>query len=193
MALLDRYIPNPDITERHELAVHAPVDLVYKAACEFDMQSIPLARLIFDLRSRMMGSSRTSSAAPTPFLEEAVRLGWRALEQRPNEAVVMGAVCQPWQANVTFRPVPAEQFAAFSEGNLVKIAWTMETSALDGERSRLATETRAVATDATARARFLRYWRWARFGIIPIRWLVLPTVRRLAETAARTRTRTVPR
>lgn len=185
MALLDQYISHPDITERHEVMVRAPAHMAFKAACEFDMQSIPLARILFDLRSRMMGGAKRSSTTPTPFLDEAVRLGWGVLERRPNQAMVMGAVCQPWQADVTFRPVPAEQFAGFSEGNLVKIAWTMETSALDGDRSLLATETRAVATDATARARFLRYWRWARFGIIPIRWFVLPTIRRMAEVAYR--------
>jgi hypothetical protein len=38
-----------------------------------------------------------------------------------------------------------------------------------------------VATDAPARARFRRYWRWARFGIVSIRLLLLPAVRRAAE------------
>jgi hypothetical protein len=38
-----------------------------------------------------------------------------------------------------------------------------------------------VATDAPARARFRRYWRWARFGIVAIRLLLLPAVRREAE------------
>ena len=56
-----------------------------------------------------------------------------------------------------------------------------ETSAIDEARTRLATETRAVATDPAARERFLRYWRWARFGILPIRWLLLPAIRRQAE------------
>ena len=51
--------------------------------------------------------------------------------------------------------------------------------------STLATETRAVATDAEARARFRRYWRWARFGIVAIRWFMLPAIRREAERAWR--------
>ena len=185
MGLLDQYIPHPDITERHATDVRAPVHLVFTAACEFDMQSIPLARVLFDLRSRMMGGAKRASTAPTPFLDEAVKLGWGVLERRPDEAVAMGAACQPWQSDVTFRPVPPQQFAGYSEGNMVKIAWTLETSALAGDRSRLVTETRAVATDATARAHFLRYWRWARFGIIPIRWFVLPTIRRMAEARYR--------
>jgi hypothetical protein len=38
-----------------------------------------------------------------------------------------------------------------------------------------------VATDAEARRRFRRYWRWARFGIVAIRLLILPAIRREAE------------
>jgi hypothetical protein len=38
-----------------------------------------------------------------------------------------------------------------------------------------------VATDEPARTAFRRYWRWARFGIIAIRLLLLPAVRRAAE------------
>jgi hypothetical protein len=193
MGLLDKYIPHPDITERHETQVHAPVHMAYAAACAFDVQGIPFVRALFAMRSRMMGGTKATPPPAMPFLRWAESLGWGLLEVRPDEAVVMGAVCQPWEADVTFRPLPAEQFAQFPEGNLVKIAWTMETAALNGERSRLATETRAVATDATARARFLRYWRWARFGIIPIRWFVLPAIRRSAETEYRQGASALPR
>jgi hypothetical protein len=38
-----------------------------------------------------------------------------------------------------------------------------------------------VATDAGARLKFRRYWRWARFGIVAIRLLLLPAIRRAAE------------
>jgi hypothetical protein len=38
-----------------------------------------------------------------------------------------------------------------------------------------------VATDAPSRRRFMRYWRWARFGIVAIRLFMLPAVRREAE------------
>ena len=47
--------------------------------------------------------------------------------------------------------------------------------------TRFAQETRAVATDEQARRMFRRYWRWARFGIVAIRRLILPAVRRAAE------------
>jgi hypothetical protein len=38
-----------------------------------------------------------------------------------------------------------------------------------------------VIGGAASRRRFLAYWRWARFGIIAIRWVLLPAIRREAE------------
>jgi hypothetical protein len=68
----------------------------------------------------------------------------------------------------------------------VKIAWTLEARAVDGERSRFITETRAVATDEEARRNFQRYLRMVKIGILAIRWLMVPAVRRSAERTYRT-------
>lgn len=192
MSALDRFVPRPDVAERHDIRVRAPVHVTYQAACEFDVQSLVLVKLLFAARARAMGG-RTPAAAPPrmPFLAWARSLGWGVLEEQANQHVVMGAVCQPWVADVRFRSVPAADWDSFSEPGLVKIAWTLEVTPLEVGYTRLATETRVVATDATARAKFLPYWRWARFGIIPIRWMALPAIRREAERRA-TRTGGLP-
>jgi hypothetical protein len=83
---------------------------------------------------------------------------------------------------VVFTPIPPDRFRNFSEPAQVKIAWTLEASSKDGVLTELATETRAIATDAETRDRFLRYWQWARVGIVLIRWLLLGAIRRRAET-----------
>jgi hypothetical protein len=93
----------------------------------------------------------------------------------------MGAVTQPWEGDVHFRAVPAGDFAGFAEPGLVRIAWTIETMPQPNGDTLLRTETRVAATDAGARRRFRRYWRFARFGIVGIRWLMLPAIRREAE------------
>jgi hypothetical protein len=146
------------------VVVRAPVQAAFRAACEFDVQGIPFVRALFALRRRMMGGTKAAAPPAMPFLHWAESRGWGLLEVRPDELVVMGAVCQPWMPDVRFRPFATGEFANFSEGSLA---------------------TRAVATDATARLRFLHCWRWARFGIIPIRWFVLPAIRRMAEAQYR--------
>ena len=105
------------------------------------------------------------------------------LAELPGE-VVVGAVTKPWEANVTFRAVPADQFAAFDEPGYVKIVWTLRADAIGDSESLLRTETRAIATDATARARFRRYWSFLSPGIILIRWAILAPVKRNAERRA---------
>lgn len=182
---LDRFIPNPDIRERHTVIVRAPAQRVQDVARAFDMQSVPVVRTLVRARQLLLGSRQTSRT-PRGMVADMTAMGWGILLDRPGELLVAGAVCQPWLADVHFRPLPPDQFAAFTEPNQVRIAWTLETKELGPDRTELATETRAAATDATSRRQFRRYWRWARFGIIPIRWFLLPAVARRAERPAGT-------
>ena len=80
------------------------------------------------------------------------------------------------------------EFSSYFEPNRVKIAWTLEVEPQSPTSARLATETRALATDDEARRQFRRYWRWARFGIVAIRWFMLPAIRRQAERTWKQRT-----
>ncbi len=177
---LDQYLPQPDIRERFSVGVKAPADLVFEVAITMDLQSIPLVRGIFRLREFLM-RAKPAPRRPQGILAELVSIGWGILEEQPGRLVVGGAVCQPWKADVVFRPAEPTAFASFAEPEQVKIAWTFEAEPLGPALTRFSSETRAVATDEGARRKFRRYWRWARFGIITIRLLLLPAVRREAE------------
>lgn len=181
-SILDPFVPNFDARERFQLQVRAPAGLVYETAAGFDFQSVTLVRAIFRLRERVMGS-RPGAPAPAPrgFLAGAASIGWGLLREIPGRLFIAGAHCQPWLADVVFTPLGPADFGRFDTAGRVKIAWTLEVEPLDDTRCTLATETRAVATDAESRQRFRRYWRWARFGIYSIRWLLLPAIRREAE------------
>ena len=144
--LLDRFIPQPDIRKRHQITIRAPAAFVLHWARELDIQSIPLVRAIFSLRTRLLGA-KVVPRRPAGLVDEMLNLGWGRLAEDPERYFVAGAVCQPWQPNVIFRAV----------------------------------ETRAVATDDNARARFQRYWWGFGTGIGLIRWLLLGAIRRQAE------------
>lgn len=103
------------------------------------------------------------------------------LLEQPARLIVCGATCRPWLAESGFTPIPADEFAPYAKPDEVMIAWTLEAQPLETALTRFSHETRAVATDAQARTKFRRYWRWARFGIVSIRLLLLPTIRREAE------------
>ncbi len=111
-------------------------------------------------------------------------LGWGVLAEVPGHEIVMGAVTQPWNANVVFRGLPPDEFAAFNEPGYVKIVWTLRADAVSDTTSIARTETRAIATDAEARRKFR--WYWARFspGIVLIREISLRLVKKEAERRA---------
>ncbi len=176
-----RFVPEPEFRERHAIDVHAPADVVFEVIERFDLMSVPAVRAIVHLREWFMGSRGRATDDHRPFVANARDLGWGLLAASPDREIVMGAECRPWLADVTFEPLPADRFAADATPDRVKIAWSVEAHPLAPTRARLVTETRVVATDAAARAKFRGYWRWSRFGIVAIRLLVLPAMRRAAE------------
>jgi hypothetical protein len=182
--LLDRFMPSYEVVERHHIHVAAPAEIVLATAAETDLLQTQIARAIFRAREVILGSEPDPVSRPSGLLALTKSLGWRVLADVPGHEVVMGAVTQPWKANVTFQGVPAEEFAAFTEPGFVKIAWTLRADPISATESVFRTETRVVATDASARAKFRRYWSLLSPGIIAIRWVMLQPLKKEAERRA---------
>jgi hypothetical protein len=183
--LLDRFMPTYDIAERHHIRVDAPADITFAAACETDLMQSGVARAIFKAREVILRSEPDDADRPRGVLALMTSIGWGVLTVEPGREVVVGAVTKPWEANVVFRALPPEEFAAFHEPGYVKIAWTLRADPTGATESIFRTETRAVATDATARTKFRRYWSFLSPGIIAIRWVALKPVKIEAERLAR--------
>jgi hypothetical protein len=183
--VLNRFMPDCEVRERHEVRVAAPAAVTFAAARELELQRSPLIRGIFRARELVMGATVARDRTPQrPFLEEVLSLGWRILAEEPDREIVVGAVTQPWRAEVVFRGVPPEEFAAFDQAGYVKIAWTLAATPLGPRDSVFRTETRAIATDPKSRARFRRYWIVVSPGIRLIRRETLRLVKREAEARA---------
>jgi hypothetical protein len=184
--LIERFLPHGDVTERHEITIRAPADLVFDVAQNFNLRSIPLIRAIFWLRATLLGGVKPSAELfAKGLVAETKALGWGVLAQRPGRELVMGGATQPWKADVTFTTIPPDRFIAFAEPDRVKIVWTLEAEPLGPGLTRFRHETRVLATDDAARKKFRRYWRFFGIGIVMIRWLLLPALRRAAEQRAR--------
>src|SRR4029079_3033567 len=89
-----------------------------------------IIRAIFKGRELAMGSSPDKSIRPRGLAALTRSLGGGTLAGVPGHTIVMGAVPQPWKANVVFRAVPPEDFAAFDEPDCVKIVWTLRVDAI---------------------------------------------------------------
>lgn len=183
--LLDQFLPVYDVGERHHIRVDAPAETTFAAACEADLLQSPIVRAIFKTREVILGSEPDTVVRPPGLLAWTRSIGWGALAEVPSRAVVMGAVTKPWEANVVFRALPPADFAAFNEPGYVKIVWSLRADPVTTLTSVFRTETRAIATDPSARRKFRRYWSLLSPGIIVIRWMMLTPVRAEAERRAR--------
>jgi hypothetical protein len=186
-ALLDRFIPAYEVAERHQIRIAAPAAVTLAAARETDLQGSGLVRTIIKAREVILGATADDRPRPRGLLAEVQSLGWGVLAEVPGREVVVGAVTKPWEANVIFHALSPDQFAEFSEPGYVKIVWTLRAEPISATESLFRTETRAIATDASARAKFRRYWSFLSPGIIVIRWAVLGPVKSEAERRARQR------
>jgi uncharacterized protein YndB with AHSA1/START domain len=184
--LLDRFLPNPEVDEYHHLKVGAPAAITLAAAKELDIQASPIAKAIFWLRAipALLRGEPFRPQGSRGIVEETLGLGWGVLAEEPDREIVIGAYTQPWHQQVTFHPLPPEQFAGFDQPGYVKIAWTLGAEPLGPNESLLVTRTRAVATDPHSRKRFRRYWAPMSAGIILIRYAGLPLARKQAERRA---------
>ena len=193
--LLESFLPVYDVVERHHIRVAAPPDVALAAARDMELDSSPIVRAIFKARELILGAEPDAGTnRPTGLLPLTLSLGWGILADMPGREVVVGAVTKPWEANVTFRSLPPAEFAAFAEPDYVKIAWTLRADPAGEGESTFRTETRAVATSASARTKFRRYWSFLSPGIIIIRWSMLSPLKADAERRARAgRSPTAPR
>jgi len=183
-ALLDRFIPEYDVAERHHVRVAASADVTLAAAAEMDMRQSAIIRAIFRTRELVLGAEPDVAARPRTLLADMKSIGWGVLAEVPGREIVVGAVTQPWKANVVFRALAPDAFAAFHDPDYVKIVWTLRADPISAAESMFRSETRVATTDTQARTKFR--WYWARFsaGIIVIRHLMLRLVKQDAERRA---------
>jgi len=181
--LIEQFLPDADERTVHQIRIRAAPDAVLAAAEAFDLESLALVRTLFRVRGWLLGAKPLPPHVPRGLVEQMESTGWGTLAVEPGRQRVMGAVTRPWEANVRFRALAPETFAAFSEPGQVKIAWSLEAEP-DPQRpdwTLFRTETRSRGTDPTSRRRFRRYWRLFSPGILLIRRVLLPAVRRAAE------------
>ena len=178
--LLDRFIPEYEVAERHRVRIAAPAAITYAVAKRMDLQRSPVVRAIFRGRELLMGAGGADQREGS-LLEQTLRLGWRVLFEEPDREIIVGAVTQPWKATVRFRGLAPDDFAAFDEPGFAKIAWTLRVDDTGPAQSIFRTETRVATTDPRSRRLFRRYWSLMSPGILLIRRESLRLVRADAE------------
>lgn len=176
--LLDEFMPEFDVRDRHQIEVAAPAALTLLKARRVGLDQSRTVRAIFKSRELLLGGKTApENDRPKGLIAVTQALGWSILAEVPGREIIMGAATQPWVADTTFRPIPRNEFLSFSEPKYVKIVWTLKVEPIGPSRTILSTETRSLATDAFARKRFRVYWAVLSPGIKIIRRILLRTAR----------------
>jgi hypothetical protein len=171
--LIDDFLPQYDVCERHQTKVHAPVDDVYIAVRRLDISQAKLSMFLFRLRGL---------SAPSCFtLDDFLKMRFILLGEKSNEELLLGLVGRFWTPSGKLRRLDSEGFCNFNEKGYAKAAWNFSLSKLPGGTVLLATETRVYCTDEVSRRRFKLYWLFVSHFSGLIRREVLQTVKRNAE------------
>ncbi len=185
---LDAFMPTYDFEERHELTINAPAERVRAALNQVSFADIPLMQTLGRIRAIAMGQLRAPSGAQgvapmIPIVEmiRNPRSGFFPLDDTPRE-FVFGLAGQPWNnAGVRLSP---EQFLTWAPPETVKIAANFRIEDAGNGRSRVVTETRILASDASARRKMAKYWALIYPGSGLIRRGLLDAVRDRAAQSA---------
>jgi hypothetical protein len=179
--LLDRFIPAPEVVERHHIAIDAPPERVLAAAKDMRLMDAPLVRGVIRMRELALGGAPDRRMHPGPLVAQMQSIGWVVLAERAGREVVLGAATIPWHANPVFRSIGAGSFEAFREPGYVKIIWSLRAEPAGEGRTVFHTETRVSTTDAVARQQFRRYWSYVAPGVELIRLAMLRPLKRQCE------------
>jgi hypothetical protein len=192
MTLIDQYLPDYDVVERHGTVVQATPVQVYSALRTADLAASALVRVLFALRvmplafragaSGVREARRRLTASIT--LAAFEQQGFAILAEMPPRELLIGLVGVFWTLRGDLRPVDAVSFLESPPPGTARAAWNFAIDEVAPGRCRLTTETRVQCADAISRRHFRRYWRLIRPGSGLIRRRMLNAIRRQAEGAS---------
>jgi hypothetical protein len=177
---LDAIVPAYQFGEAHEIRIQAPPERVLAAVRAVTAREIRFFRLLTWLRSPHLGEARETilnPAADQPILDVALRSGFVLLREEPGRELVLGMIVCCGRRRP---PRDADEFQAL-QGSLARAVMNFHLTDEGGGVTRLVTQTRVAATDASAERRFAAYWRLIYPGSAFIRRMWLRAIRDRAE------------
>jgi hypothetical protein len=181
---LDEIIPTYQFSEHHEIRVRASPAQVHEAIWKVTAEEIRLFQTLTWIRSpRVSGEGQESilnAPARKPILEVATSSGFRLLADQPGREVVVGTIVIA-PSRPEERIDSPQDFAALEAPGYAKAVMNFRMEDEGGGWTRLTTETRVYATDASARRRFAAYWRLIYPGSALIRRMWLRAIQERAE------------
>jgi hypothetical protein len=175
-ALLEDYVPRYDFASRHEIETAAPIERLWNAMLTTDISALPSIRFLFLLRGMRLKTHQSGD-----LLDQIRPYGFLELAARQYQEIVIGAIGKPWRREGgLIRNLDTERYLEFNEPGYVRIGANLLLTAIDKNRTRIATETRIQALDRHARTRFAAYWTLIQK---PSGWIRMAMLRNIADRA----------
>jgi hypothetical protein len=187
--LIDEFLPEYLVVERHAIDVQASPDVVYRAIRSADLAGAAAVRLLLALRAlpaALLGGTAGLAALArrrrSPVtLDEFQRHGFVVLAENPPKELLIGLVGAFWTLGGGLRGTDAARFRGPQPSGTARAAWNFVVEALDAGSVRLSTETRVEPADAASARRFRAYWLFVRPWSGLTRRSMLRSIRREAE------------
>src|ERR1019366_10211557 len=96
--LLDRYLPQYDVTETHAIVVDADTDLTWQAVRRSDLSRSAVIRVLLEMRSlpnrlqEFLKGRPSGPSRPPLTLDDMERAGFLRLGEWPGHEIVLGTV-----------------------------------------------------------------------------------------------------
>lgn len=176
-------VPDAPFSERHELVVEQPVDVVWSAARAVTAREIRAFGPLMALRGlprRLTSRDRPHGTGDRTVLETFTSAGFVLLrcDSEPVDGraeLLIGAVGRFWSVreNSPVELADADAFLAFDDPGFAKAVLRLTATDVGEGRTKVDTETLVDGTDETATRRFRRYWVVIRgpSGLIRRSWL----------------------
>lgn len=177
--LIDEFLPEFDVVERHAIVVRAAPARVWAMLRTADLGRSPLVGALLAVRG--LGRHRRATMTPETMLGAG---GFTQLDERPERELLIGLEGRFWRPRPDLRATDTRRFREPLEPGLARAAWDFRLEPLEAGATRLSTETRVHCADAATRRRFRPYWLLVRPGSGLIRRAMLAAIRRAAEGPA---------
>ena len=163
MKLIDKFLPNYDFNEFHEIQIQAPAEIVYQKVLDLDMNRSKIIRNLFKLRElpALFSSKKRHHTRLGLTFEGLEKFGFILLGRNPGQEILLGLVGRFWTPSGGIRRLDADGFQKFTEPDFAKTVWNFYLSENENQTV-LSTETRIACMDARSLRNFKAYWTFIR-------------------------------